>query len=321
MARAMPAPTLSWRVEADAALGGVERPGGRLADIVQQDGEDERDGDLRGQQGEHGAGVDPDVALRVELRGLLAALEREHLRDDLRQQAALVEQVQAAHPVGAEEDADQLLADALGADGVDFRGLPLQRLPGGGVDFELEDGGETDCAQHPQAILAETARCVADGAQEAEVEVRATADEVDYLLCEWVVEHAVDGEVAALGILAGSGKRDGFGVAAIDVGAVGAEGGDFELPAVLEDADDAEMRAHGDGAREEALDFLRAGAGGDVVVLGLDAAQHVADAAAGEIGDVAGIAETANDGQARSGGRLSSAFGLRNRNRCGNRRP
>jgi hypothetical protein len=55
------------------------------------------------------------------------------------------------------------------------------------------------------------------------------------------------------------------------------------------------MRADGDGPWEEALDFLRPGAGGDVVILGLDAAQHVADAAAGVIGDVAGVAQTADD--------------------------
>jgi hypothetical protein len=86
---------------------------------------------------------------------------------------------------------------------VDFRGLLLQRLPGGGVDLELEDRGETDGAQHPQAILAEAARGVADGAQEAAVEVGASADEVDDLAGDGIVEHAVDGEVAALGILAG----------------------------------------------------------------------------------------------------------------------
>ena len=44
-----------------------------------------------------------------------------------------------------------------------------------------------------------------------------------------IEEQAVDREVAALGVVLGGGERDAVGVAAVAVGGVGAEGGDFDL--------------------------------------------------------------------------------------------
>ena len=61
--------------EADAAVG-IDREGAGLADIVEEHGEDERHGDLRGEQAEHDARVHEDVALGMKLRRLLAAFER-----------------------------------------------------------------------------------------------------------------------------------------------------------------------------------------------------------------------------------------------------
>jgi len=293
--RVMAAPTLSCALKRMRPSAGSRDLVGGLADVVEEDGEDERDGDLRGEQAEHGAGVDPDVALGMKLRRLLAALEREKLRDDLGEEAALVEQVEAADTIGREENADEFLADALGADVVDFGGVLLQRVPGGGIDFELEHGGEADGAQHAEAILAEAARGVADGAQKAAVEIGASADEIDDLARNGIVEHAVYSEVAALRVFARRGEGDGLGVAAIDVSAIGAECGDLELMTAIQDANDAEVRTDGDGAREEALHLLRACAGGHVIILCLDAEEHVAHAAAGVIGVVAGVAKTTDD--------------------------
>ena len=55
------------------------------------------------------------------------------------------------------------------------------------------------------------------------------------------------------------------------------------------DQDDAEVRADGEGLREERDDLVGGGGGGDVVVLGREAEEQVADAAAGEEGLVAGL--------------------------------
>ena len=60
-------------------------------------------------------------------------------------------------------------------------------------------------------------------------EVLLAADVVDEQVVERVEEHAVDGEVAAQGVLAGGGEDDRVGVPAVAVGDVGAEGGDLDL--------------------------------------------------------------------------------------------
>ena len=112
-----------------------------------------------------------------------------------------------------------------------------------------------------------------------------------------VEEHAVDGEVAAEDVFAGvGGELDGVGAAAVGVAAVGAEGGDFGGDVVVGDDDDAEVGADGLGAGEELLDERGGGAGGDVEVFGGEAEEEIADAAAGEIGLVAGGGEGLDDG-------------------------
>ena len=137
------------------------------------------------------------------------------------------------------------------------------------------------------------------------------ADVVQKLFCDWVVEHAVDGEVAARHIVARvGGVAHRIRAAAVRVRAIGAEGGDlgfelgFRVVGVRRDhKHHAEMRAHGKCARKHVEDDLGRGAGGDVEVLGLAPKQAVAHAAAGVEGLVARGAERLND---RKGG----LFGL-----------
>ena len=64
---------------------------------------------------------------------------------------------------------------------------------------------------------------------DAPLEVVLAADVVDDLLGDGIEEQAVDREVAALGVVLGGGERDAVGVAAVAVGGVGAERGDFDL--------------------------------------------------------------------------------------------
>jgi hypothetical protein len=143
---------------------------------------------------------------------------------------------------------------------------------------------------------------------------------------EGVEEHTVDGEVAAEGVFTGRREDDLVGAAAVGVGAVGAEGGDLDaevagVGAGAEDLDDAEADADGDGAAEEALDFVGAGGGGDVEVLGDEAEEFVADAAAGEEGFVAGVGRRRRrrrvpSGRGASVGPESGAFGAMKRWLC-----
>ena len=84
-------------VETDAAIR-VYLRGRRLANVVQQDGKNERHARFRRQQRKHQTRMHEHITLGVELRGLLAAFAGVQFRQDLAQQTARVEQVEAAHP-------------------------------------------------------------------------------------------------------------------------------------------------------------------------------------------------------------------------------
>jgi hypothetical protein len=59
--------------------------------------------------------------------------------------------------------------------------------------------------------------------------------------------------------------------------------------------DDAETGADGVRAWKEPLNLLGRGAGGDVVILRVQAQEFIADASAGEVGDVPRAAEGGED--------------------------
>ena len=120
-----------------------------------------------------------------------------------------------------------------------------------------------------------------------------------------IEQQAVDGEVAALDVFLGiGGVADLVGMAAIGVDAVAAERGHLShgvarrgIGRVLErrslvegfvgDQHHAEMRADGEGAREEIEDDVGCCGGGYVVVERGAAEEEIAHAAAGEVGLVA----------------------------------
>ena len=231
----------------------------------------------------------------MELRGLLAAFELFDLGEDFLEESALVEEVEAADAIRVGENFDEFLADAFGADGVDVGGVGAEGVPRGGIYLVVETGGEADGAEEAEFVFAETGDGVADGAEGFGLQVGLAADEVDELVRDRIVEHAVDGEVAAVGVFLGRGEGDHLGTASVDVFVVGAEGGDFEGAAVLHDEDDAEMGADGLGVGEKFLHLGGFGRGGDVIVVRVESEEFVPHAAAGEIGDVAGLLQAAGE--------------------------
>jgi len=266
--------------------------------------------------------VGPDIALGVELGRLGDAAQADDLGEDFGEEAEVEEQLEAAAGTALGEDSGELVADALGADEGDLGGVAANGGGGGGVDLEVEARGEADGAQHSQLVFGEAQVGVADGADDAGGEVFAAVNEVErggggVSRCERVEEHSVDGEVAAEDVFAGiGGVTHGIRPSAVGVSAVRAEGGDLDHPSeprplaggpgfcgdllfveVLADEDDAEVGADGEGLGEEGDDLLGGGGGGDVEVLGREAEQQVADAAAGEEGLVAGVAQAAGDGE------------------------
>ena len=250
----------------------------------------------------------PDVAFGVILGRLDYAFHLEGFGDDLGEEAGGVEELEAAAGSAFGEDAGEFVADSLGGDVVDGGGLGGDGGGGGGIDLEVEAGGEADRAEHAELVFGEAEGGVADGSDDSGGEVFAAVDVVEgcgggivgLVEEDGVEEHAVDGEVAAEDVLfRRGGEADGVGAAAVRVRAVVAEGGDFGggLEAVdrLDDEDDAEVGPHGAGLAEEGGDLRRRGGGGYVVVAGGEAEEEVADAAAGEVGLVAGFAEGPGD--------------------------
>ena len=89
------------------------------------------------------------------------------------QQAARIQHFEAAPRAALGQDADQLVADALGRNPQDIGVPAADGLEGGGVDVEIEAGGEADGAQHAQVVLAEPLVGVADGADHAALQILA----------------------------------------------------------------------------------------------------------------------------------------------------
>ena len=166
------------------------------------------------------------------------------------------------------------------------------RLPGAGLDLEAEAGGQTHRPQGAQPVLGEALGGIADGADDAGLQVLHPPDEIDHPLAAGIVEQAVDGEVAAAGVLLGAGELDPLRVPAVGVRPLAPEAGHVVLALLQAHEDDAELRPHGDGVLEELHHPSGVGVGGHVPVLRPAAQQQVADAAAGEVGPVAGAAET-----------------------------
>ena len=100
----------------------------------------------------------------------------------------------------AGEHAIELLADALGRQLGDARGGGRHQLARDRVGLQAVDAAARDAAQDAQRIVAE-GRLV-DGAQQTRREIVAPAERIDPLAAAHVARHRVDGEVAALEIVA-----------------------------------------------------------------------------------------------------------------------
>src|SRR5688572_6632441 len=93
----------------------------------------------------------------------------------------------------------------------------------------MEGRGEADGAEHPQLVLGKPLVRIANGPQDVVLQIFLAADIVVVLVGNGIEENAVDGEVAALGILLGTGEGDRVRSAAVGIANVAAEGGNFNL--------------------------------------------------------------------------------------------
>ncbi len=146
-------------------------------------------------------------------------------------------------------------------------------------------------------IFGEAMLWLADGTEDSIFQVLLAADVVDHSVFDRVIEQAIDGEIASLGVFLGGGEADGGWTAAVFIRDIRTERRDFDNAFPLADEDDAESRADSLCVAKQLANALGRGIGGDVVILGIDAEEPVADAAAGEVGNVTALAKALDDGQ------------------------
>ncbi|MFO0634735.1 MAG: hypothetical protein U0168_17970 [Nannocystaceae bacterium] len=236
----------------------------------------------------------------LEQRGLgrsglaeLAQVGSEHVLE----QARLEQQLEAA----PRRATAQQLVDLFEHSGLaaldDVRRDLEQRGPGLRLEVEVEPRGELHRTDHPHRILAEAQPGIADGADHPRVEVGHAVDEVDDLLGLDVEEQAVDGEVAparvvfdAAPLVVGGDQRIVF--ALLRRGAKRAGLDDLRAE---EHVGELEAAADDPAVAEQTADRLGRGARRDVEVLGAPPQVEVSDAAADEIGLVAGLQQPADD--------------------------
>ncbi len=207
-----------------------------------------------------------------------------------------MEKIEATGGIWAGENFNKFIADAFGGDDFGVWGESAEGFPGGGFDGKAELDGEADSAEEAEAVFGKAGEGIADGADLLGSEIGLALNVVEEFIFEGIKKHAVDGEVAPLGIFFGGGESDGGGATTVEVGPVDAEGGDFKNVVIEAEADDAEgfaLRIGGFG--KKGLDFVGGGGGGDVDI-GIGALEEgIADATSGVHGDVAGLGKFLND--------------------------
>ena len=148
-------------------------------------------------------------------------------------------------------------------------------------------------------ILDEPRRGVADGPQQARFQIVASTHIVDDCVNARVEEHAVDGEVAPLGVAARVAESDLIGMPTVAVAAVGTKRGHLDPLAVLPHQHDAELSPDLARRAKQPADLLRRGVGRDVVIARGLAEQQIAHATARQQRAVPGLAQAGSDANGR----------------------
>jgi hypothetical protein len=294
---------LDVAIEANAI--GCAAEGWRLAHIVQQRAPGKRHAAPRLQLIEQHQGMRPHVALGMVERRLLNALHARDLRQHLSEQACCVKQFEGTARVALGEHFGQLVAHALAAYSVNARRERTDRAMCPWLYLESETSREAHRAQHAQAVFFQSLFRAANGANDAGIEIGEAANIVQNRIAKgfriadalsqkaaaahWaqgIEQETVDGEVAALHVFFGGVRiAHSVGMAAVCIGQVRAEGRDLDDEAcaarLRRNQNHAEMRAHGEGAREHLQHHVRRRTGRHVEVGRFAAEQQIAHAAAG----------------------------------------
>ena len=287
-------------VKADA---GRLRPGrlkrGGFADVMQQHtpGQRRRRFVQSVDESEHQFHVLPHISLGVELGGLIHTLHGRHLGQQEPQKTRVVEQIETTHGAALGQDQRQFITYAFAADLLDDRCLGHQRAPRGGLDVEIQARGKAHRPQCAQAILSEPCGRIADGPDHTPRQVAASVDGVDEPIPLGIIEHAVDGEIAALCILAPRGGQHVVGVTPVGIGPLLSKASHLVGVSRQQHTKNAEALTHGDGSFEQDGHLFRSGVGGDIPIFRIASQQQITHAASSQNGLMPCLAQTPQDRQ------------------------
>ena len=122
-----------------------------------------------------------------------------------------MKKIEATGGIGAGENFDEFIADALGGNDFGVGGESAEGFPGGGFDGKAELDGEADGAEEAEAVFGKAGEGIADGADLLASEIGLALNVVEEFIFEGIKKHAVDGEVAPLSIfLGGNGVLSGL---------------------------------------------------------------------------------------------------------------
>ena len=167
------------------------------------------------------------------------------------------------------------------------------------IDSKAECRRQAGRAQHAELVFGKSLQRIADRPHDARLQVPPSTDVVDQFVRERVVEHPVDGEVAAKRIFPSGAERYGVRSPAIAVRGVTTKRGHFNLPflSTSQDGDHAKRRA--DNQRpplaETAPDLVGRGVGRDVVVVRDEPRELIAHAPSGPQGLKTSVVELLHD--------------------------
>ena len=240
-----------------------------------------------------------DFELRLEISSRRAPpLGGEQLGQNRCSQARVDEQTDTCGSARGGQNLADFRRNSLPTDHGDLIGHPADRPPRRGIQLEIEPGGKTHRAQHPQFVLGEPFDRIADRPDPPEPEVFAAADIVNHFLANRIEKEPIDREIAARSVHFGRAEVNVVGMATIGVAHVIAERGDLDLPGPRrpDHRDHAKGRAQREGspAAEKRANLVWFRIRCHVVVLRLPAEQLVPDAAAGPIRQVTGLAKPAD---------------------------
>ncbi len=179
-----------------------------------------------------------------------------------------------------------------------------ERRGGGGVDVEVQLGGQARGAQHAHRVLAVARLRVADQAQHPVLQVLHATDVVEHAEIGDVVVHRVDAEVAAHrvfldaapDVVAHDPPIDDVAIAVAGL-ARAAEGGHLDDLAAEHHVRQTEPAADQAAVAEQLAHLLRSRVGGDVEVLGLAPEQQVAHRPADQQRAEAGFVQSVEHAQ------------------------